>query len=406
MKSFQQIRCQRCRAANPLGEELCAECGTRLMLVVEPTALRFEEDALTVGQQEGLVVERLSLMENNLTRFIGHLERSTELLSQQAQLVSREHMLLEALISMLSAAGVVDVKELEKLWEVNCARVAEGERQAKLRDEVRAEIMQGFKGRAAQQFARLVNEGFAAFNKKEIDDGWRLLERAAGLAPKNAPLNGLLGRQFFSTGKTSLARSYLERAFAAAPNSAVTCLLLAITRGDEHDAPGAQVLLTEAERLGLTAPFALHYARGRLLAHEGRWREALVAFKQALAARNVADAHYVVALAAFQLGHLRLAAQHVNKALALDERYVEAFNLLGLIRRGAGEQSRAREAFAQARALAPQSVAQDAGTRRAPRFTEASLRDSFFGAGEQARQLLTGGDVRLAALLRTEAQGG
>ncbi len=376
------------------------------MLVVEPTALRFEEDALTTGQSEGLVVERLSLMENSLTRFIGHLERSTELLSQQAQLVSREHMLLEALIAMLSAAGVVDVKELEKLWEVNCARVAEGERQAKLRDEVRAEIVAAFKGRAAQQFARLVNEGFAAFDKKEIDDGWRLLERAAALAPKNAPLNGLIGRQFFNTGKTRLARSYLERAFAAAPNNAVTCLLLAITRGDEQDAQGAQELLTEAERLGGAAPFALHYARGRLLAHEGCWREALAAFKHALAARSVAAAHYAVALAAYQLGHLRLGAQHVNKAVALDERYAEAFNLLGLIRRSAGDKQRAREAFAQARVLVAQNAAQDAGAHPQPRFTEASLRDAFFGAGKQARQLLTGGDVRLAALLRAEAQGG
>ncbi len=403
MKSFQQIHCQRCRAANPLGEELCGQCGTRLMLVVEPSALRFEDDALTAGQQEGLVVERLSLMEHNLTRFIGHLERSTDLLSRQAQLVSREHMLLEALISLLSAAGVIDVKELEKLWESNCARVAEGERQAKLRDEVRAEIVQAFKGRATGQFTRLVNEGFAAFDKKEIDDGWRLLERAAALAPESAPLNGLLGRQFFSTGKTRLARSYLERAFAAAPNDVVACLQLAITRGDEGDAVGAQALLTEAERLGGATPFALHYARGRLLAHTGRWRETLAAFKRALAARGEAAAHYAVAVAAYQLGHLRLAVQHGNKALALDNHYAAAFNLLGLVRRSAGDAKGAREAFAQARALAPTIVTKTAGARPAARFTEAALRESFFGAGAQAQQLLTGGDERLASLLRAEA---
>lgn len=406
MKSFQQIHCQRCRAANPLGEELCAQCGTRLMLVVEPTALRFEDDALAAGQAEGLVVERLSLMEHNLTRFLGHLERSTDLLSRQAQLVSREHMLLEALISMLSAAGVIDVKELTRLWELNCAQVAEGERQTKMRDEVRAEIVGSYKGRAAQQFAQLVNEGFEAFDKKEVDDGWRLLERAAALAPTSAPLNGLLGRHFFSSGKTSLARSYLERAFAAAPQDTAACLQLAIMRGDEGDAAGALELLAEAERLGGAAAFALHYARGRLLAHAGRWRDALAAFKRALAAKGEAAAHYTVALAAYQLGHLRLATQHVNKALALDNSYAAAFNLRGLMQRRAGDAQGARAAFAQARTLTSAAADESAKKQRGARFTEATLRDSFFGAGAQARQLLTGGDARLAALLRAEASSG
>ncbi len=375
------------------------------MLVVEPSALRFEDDALMAGQHEGLVVERLSLIEHNLTRFIGHLERSTDILSRQAHLVTREHMLLEALISMLSAAGVLDVKELEKLWATNTARVAEGERQTKLREELRTEILQSFKGRAAKTFAQLVDEGFAAFDKKELADGWRLLERAAALAPESAPLNGLLGRQFFTTGKTQLARSYLERAFAAAPHDVVACLQLAITRGDEGDAVGAQELLTNAERLGDGAPFVLHYGRGRLLAHAGRWREALAAFKRALAGRGEAATHYAVAVAAYQLGHLRLAMQHVNKALALDQSYAAAGNLLGLIRHRAGDAKGARAAFAQTRALDPQPGANTAGRRRAARFTEASLHDSFFGAGAQARQLLTGGDERLAALLRAEALG-
>ncbi len=116
------------------------------MLVVEPSVLRFEEDALAAGPQDGLVVERLSLLENNLTRVIGHLERSTDLQSQQVQIVSREHMLLEALISMLSVAGVIDVGELQRLWEVNCARVGEGARQAKLRNAIRAEIVEAYKG--------------------------------------------------------------------------------------------------------------------------------------------------------------------------------------------------------------------------------------------------------------------
>src|SRR5437016_276179 len=84
-----------------------------------------------------------------------------------------------------------------------------------LGEELRGGMVQGCRGRAAQQFAQLVNEGFAAFDREEkqaIEDGWRLLERAAALAPENATLNTLLGRQHFGVGKLKLARSYLERA--------------------------------------------------------------------------------------------------------------------------------------------------------------------------------------------------
>jgi tetratricopeptide (TPR) repeat protein len=405
MKSYQQIRCQRCRAVNPLGEELCGQCGTRLMLVVEPSALRFEEDALAAGQHEGLIVERLSLLENNLTRVIGHLERSTDLLSQQAQIVSREHMLLEALIAMLSEAGVIDVAALQRLWEMNCARAAEGARQTKLRDEMRAAIVQAYTGTAAREFARLVEEGFAALEEEAGDDGWRLLERAAALAPENALLNALLGRQFFQTGKVHLARSYLERAHKAVPTNAGVCLMLALVRGDEGDAAGALALLAEAERLGGASTFGVAYARGRLWAHTGRWREALAEFKRALAAHVAPEAHYVVALAAYQLNFGKLAVQHVNKALALDKHYAEALNLLGLILRRSSDAAGARAAFRQARAINASVQQTDNGAGRGARFTDESLLRSFFGAGLERERLLSGGDARLATLLRKAAQG-
>lgn len=403
MKSYQQIRCQRCRAVNPLGEELCAQCGTRLMLVVEPSGLRFEEDALAATQSDGLVVERLSAMEHNLTRMLGHLERSTDLLAQQSQIVSREHQLLEALISLLTAAGVVQLDELMRLWEANSQRAAESAKQAKLREELRTEIIGACKQKDTREFARLIDEGLAALERGEGAKGWALLERAAALAPENAALNALLGRQFFAQNKLALARSYLERACPVVAAEPVTCLVLAIARGDEGDSAGAHKLLAELEQRGGVSGFALHYARGRLRAHEGHWREALAAFKRALQARQTPEAHYLVALAAYQLGHLRLAQQHVERALALDEKYAAAFNLLGLIRRKAGDAPAARQAFAQARALAADAKEKQ-DIARAARFTDEALLNSFFGVGAQRERRVTGGDARLAALLRAEAQ--
>ena len=403
MKSYQQIRCQRCRAANPLGEELCGQCGTRLMLVSEPSALRFEEEALA-EQPEGLVTERLSLLEHNLTRVIGSLERSTKLMTQQAQIVAREHGLLEGLISLLSDKGLIDLAELRRLWAENCARESESAEQTKLLGEVRGYIVQAYRGRAPREFVQLVDEGFAALDKEDYDDAWRLLERAAALAPTNAPLNALLGRQYFRAGKLAVARSYLERAFASAPKDGGTCLLLALIRGDEGDAAGAFELLAEAERLGEVSLFVVHYARGRLHAHAGRWRDALASFKRALAAHQTAEAHYLIALAAYQLGYLKLAEQHTRRALAQDEQFAQALLLHGLLLRRLGDTVRARAYETQARVRLEEVDRAYNGRRRGQRYTEDYLLQTFFGVGAERAQLLTGGDERLATLLRTQAQ--
>ncbi|HYH86796.1 MAG TPA: hypothetical protein VEX60_15190, partial [Pyrinomonadaceae bacterium] len=64
-----KIFCQRCRAANELGEELCTRCGTRLMLVVAPSASRFEGGSASGGMEEHLL-ERVTAIESNISRLL------------------------------------------------------------------------------------------------------------------------------------------------------------------------------------------------------------------------------------------------------------------------------------------------------------------------------------------------
>ena len=71
------------------------------MLVVEPSTLRFEEEAAARGQHEGQLVERISLLENNLLRFAERLEKGFELLLKQSQIALSDHTLLENLIALL-----------------------------------------------------------------------------------------------------------------------------------------------------------------------------------------------------------------------------------------------------------------------------------------------------------------
>jgi hypothetical protein len=98
--------CQKCLAANPLGQEFCSRCGTRLMIVVEPTSSRFESGAASLSTDEHLL-ERISAAENRTARLAERLERSLDLLLRYAQNAYFDRSLTRALISLLEEDGVV-----------------------------------------------------------------------------------------------------------------------------------------------------------------------------------------------------------------------------------------------------------------------------------------------------------
>src|ERR1051325_5192495 len=65
--------CQKCLAANPLGQEFCARCGTRLMIVVEPSSARFEAGPASLSTDEHLL-ERISAAENRSEEHTSELQ--------------------------------------------------------------------------------------------------------------------------------------------------------------------------------------------------------------------------------------------------------------------------------------------------------------------------------------------
>ena len=69
--------CQKCLAANPLGQEFCARCGTRLMIIVEPLGARFDAADVAASSEEHLL-ERISALENRLERLTEKVERALD----------------------------------------------------------------------------------------------------------------------------------------------------------------------------------------------------------------------------------------------------------------------------------------------------------------------------------------
>jgi len=399
-----KIFCQRCKSPNDLGEDLCGQCGTRLMLLVEPTAARFEGRGTAGGMEEHLL-ERVTAIENNISRVIDKLEKMAELMLKQSRSAYFDHELLDTLITVLGEAGVISPQRLAALWrERRKKESGEDERRPEGVGALREAVLEHYTGDERELFAGLVREGFGELEKGRVSASLRGLERAAALSPDNAPLNHFLGVQLYRKGRTAPARDYFSRALEADPANARLRLLLGLACGDEGEAERARELLTEAAR-SLEPSFAAHCALGRLSAAESDWKGALAEFKLALSARPGPEAHYLLGLANFQLGRDRTALRHLTKAVRLDERYGSAFYLLGLVHTRLEEAEEAVRAFDLARANDATELRGETSGRTA-RAPEPRAPDLFGAKGRGRRRLLTGGDARVAAALLEDALEG
>ncbi len=115
--------CQRCRAANALGQEFCQRCGTRLMLIVEPPSARVDIPAHTPHEEH--LLERMTMLENTLARLAERLEQSLKLLLRQSETTYSNHALVKSLIEILNECGVVDNSVLEAKWRAECQKLDE-----------------------------------------------------------------------------------------------------------------------------------------------------------------------------------------------------------------------------------------------------------------------------------------
>lgn len=380
------------------------------MLVVEPSTLRFEEEATAGAAHAEQLMERVSLLENNLLRFAERLEKAFELLLKQSQIAFKDHTLLDSLLELLIETGGIDRQRLNTIYRAALAGEKPPEKELSDVEFLRAQILEDYQGDEREAFAELVGRGLELFGAGKTARAKRELERAAALAPAHPTLNFILGLQFFREGKFALARAYLQRAHEAQPGSTQVYLLLGIACGDDGEVEQGRRLLRESiEQRG--ASYSAHYALGRFAAEEGDWPGALSHFKQAHAAHPSAEGQYLLGFASARMGRLRTALRHANKAIEQDENYASAFRLLGHVQAELGDHEAAEKAFATARALDTQAGAgtsDKSGAKRRDSATKVmsaeTLLHEFFGAGRHRRKkLLTGGDKRLAELLRKDA---
>ena len=375
------------------------------MLVVEPPNARFDVSGFDASQEEHLL-ERVSALENRLSRLTDKLEQGLNLVLKHARNTYFDHTLIQTLIAVLHEAGTIDGQAVYALWRARCEGDARRQDEDDQYEQLREEVTQAYQGSDAAVFGRYVDVGISFLAQEDVARGIRSLERAAALDPKNAPLLAFIGQHYFESGKMTLARDYLERVYAVAPEAEGVRLLLGLACGDEGETVRARELLSEAARRSPSS-FAAHYGLGRLLAAEQKWPSALAEFKRALAARPSPEAHCVLGYVYFQLKRDRLAMRHLHKAVELDAEYAEAFYLLGLVHLRAGDSAQAEESFAAARSVdVNEPRYRRATVRRLIRSGEIpAVRQLFYAARQTGKKALTGGDRRLARALLEDALG-
>ena len=372
--------CQKCLAPNPLGQEFCTRCGTRLMIIVEPSSLRFETGPASLSTDEHLL-ERISAAENRVGRLAERLERSLDLLLRYAQNAYFDRSLIRALVNLLTEDGVVETERLERMWSERCQRDTVEQEENVQRDELRERILAGATGADKKVFEELVNEGFSLLEDKEVPQGIAKLQRAAEIAADNTGLNLFIGEHFFRRGKTKQARAYLAKAHAALPNDLRISLLLGLTCADDGEVALAKDLLSNTTAQGGSS-FAVHYGLGWVFVAEKNWRRAVGEFKRALTVRPSPEAHYVLGSLYYELNRDELAVRHLRKATQMDSGYAEAFYLLAQAYERTGRKELARQAF-----------------RKADRKSVNLFQLTKSGA----RRLIAGADKRLAQALREDA---
>ncbi len=391
--------CQKCLAANPLGQEFCARCGTRLMIVVEPTSLRYEVGAGGLSTDEHLL-ERISVAETRVARLAERLERSLDLLLRYAQNAYFDRSLVRALVNLLADDGLVQTERLERLWTERCQKDAVEQEETVHRDELRLRILARGNAPDRKAFEQLVNEGFLLIEDKQVTQGITKLQRAAEIVNENAALNLFIGEHFFRKGKSKLARGYLAKAHAALPDDLRVSLLLGLTCADDGDVELAKDLLSNANAQGGSS-FAGHYGLGWLFVAEKNWRRALGEFKRALTVRPSPEAHYVLGCLYYELNRDALAARHLRKATRMDADYAEAFALLAQVYERMGRRDLAQQALQ--RASTPVGLAIDDPELS---IVSARVRKSaplFHVRKSGTPRLMAGIDKRIANALREDA---
>lgn len=393
--------CQNCKSANPLGEDSCLACGTRLMLVVEPPGSRFDQGAFVTLGEENLF-ERVTLLELRLGQVLEKVGKTLDLLLQQSRNQQFDHTLLETVVEALAAGGVVSGTDLRVAWQRKRKREAGESAEAQRRDRLRTEATKYFTGKDQLGFSATIERGLDHFASGHYRKGLNVLERLAATESKNVALNLFLGEHFFAQRKMTLARSYLSLAYKPAPEDARIGLLYGLSLAAEGELRRADEILRHAFRLGAER-VPVRLGMGWVAVAERNWEGAHSAFRNVATGRRYVEIIHLQAAVCYQLERYRLAEKHVARYLNQAPQTVSIMELLGAIKSQMKNYEAAREAYAAARQMFVKGKDRLCVAKASTFPREPALAPIFQQFARTRKCLIISSETELGALMRNEA---
>lgn len=199
------ILCQKCAAVNQFGQELCAKCGTRLMI----TAPQYDQERPSVQPLEEHLLERISTLEYEHTKLSERIAQLTEVVNKLVSGNFYDHKMIEAISVALQKARVVAGKTLENLWR---ERVLDYREESARRDHFSARkprILQLCPEKHRPSVKIKLNEAESLlFGANHAREGLRLLRGLMRREPKNYELAFLLSEYFYSMNRFAEAAQF------------------------------------------------------------------------------------------------------------------------------------------------------------------------------------------------------
>jgi Tfp pilus assembly protein PilF len=397
MKSIPHY-CQNCGVLNQLGERNCRSCGTRLMLVIFPPAIRHDESIVPSFYEDHLL-ERVTLLEIRLSQVAERLAMALDLMLRQTKTTHSDHLLLETLIDSLNTLGAVEKDKLTHSWRERVKTENENEAKEDTREKLLKTIVRSHDAPKADLLEHLVKESFSLLEKNEEKQAIRTLERALTISPENISLMRFLAKTFFRADKFAAAVEILEKAQKIAPEDSLVALFLSALYADSLEIKKARKTFEAVDTK--KAKFCVNYIYGMLAAYECDWKTALTYFKETLSALDIPEAHYLIACVYFQLAKPKLALRHLQKSVEVDTNYADAWFMLGLIYEMQGDETKSYQSYELAwssRETGAQCL--EFLQRKDKRNYEIAL--PFIRLQKLKNHLLTGGVPRLSKLFRAE----
>lgn len=361
-----KVLCQWCGAVNPEGSEVCARCGSPLLVVSGSAeageAISPEEELEKAEQLAGAfsedVLERLTVQEKQIGKLNDAVQELRERVNELEGVVTIVDAGLRALAQLLDRRRVLREAEFLAAWEREAAEEAarhEVVEDLAARRDVLLARARTLGTRAARAFERALDTAELYLASGKVRQAIAKLFSVLKRFPQHPEMAKLVGELAMEQGELGIAREAFQVLVTLQPKDPDALVSLATLLADEGQMAEAERLLRKAARLARES-FLPHFALGALRVAQDDLHSARKHLRRALALEETPIPLFLLGLVELRLGRPARAIGVLERAIALAPDLEEAIYTLGLAYLERGFTRKALQCFRQVLELDPQRL--------------------------------------------------